>query len=145
MKNWIYLAAISAVLFGLGDFVVVYSEEKKMNVLTLYITYTIIIGLLNLAYLIFFKKDSLKQILSFNMNDWTIIALLCFFYLFAYMLHFVAIQSASNPGYANALVMFHVVVLTLMSYYYLDKPLNKYSVLGIGLMFIGGYFVTTNS
>jgi len=141
IPNWAKLAIASAILFGLGDFLVVYSEGKKMDVVTLYITYTIIIGLLNLLYLLLFKKDSVSQILSFRFNEWTIVAGLCLTYLFAYLLHFIAIQKASNPGYANALVMFHVAVLTILSYLFLAKPLGVTAVMGIVLIFIGGALV----
>jgi uncharacterized membrane protein len=145
IPNWALLAIISAILFGLGDFIVVYSEKKKMDVVTLYITYTIIIGLLNLIYLFFFKKESIPQIIAFSQKQWLLIAGLCVTYLFAYLLHFVAIQKASNPGYANALVMFHVVVLTGLSYMYLAKPLNSQAIIGIGLIFVGGAMVTMYS
>lgn len=144
-KDWVIMAIISAVFFGLGDFIVVFSEERKMNVITLYITYTILIGIVNLLFLILFKKDGIKDISNFGNIQWSIVIGLCFFYFLAYMLHFVAIQKASNPGYANALVMFHVIVLTAMSYIFLGKPINRYAMFGISLIFIGGYFVTMYS
>lgn len=145
LKDWVIMAIVSAVFFGIGDFLVVFSEERRMNVVTLYITYTILIGLLNLVYLLAFRKDSIKQIYDFDTSQWNIVFGLCFFYFLAYMLHFVAIQKASNPGYANALVMFHVIVLTMMSYYILSRPLNAMTVAGIGLIFAGGYLVTMYS
>lgn len=146
MKNlWIGLAAISAIAFGLGDFIVVYSESKKIDVVTLYILYTILIGLMNLAYVILFRRETLRKISSFDVSKWMIVVGLCVTYLIAYLLHFVAIQQATNPGYANALVMFHVVVLTLLSYWFLSKPLGTQSVIGIALMFIGGLFITLGS
>jgi len=145
MKDWVLMAIVSAIFFGLGDFIVVFSEDRRMNVITLYITYTIMIGFLNLLYLIVFKKDAIKDIYEFGYIQWSIVFGLCFFYFLAYMLHFVAIQKASNPGYANALVMFHVIVLTMLSYYILSKPLNSATITGIGLIFVGGYLVTLYS
>lgn len=136
------MAMISAIFFGIGDFIVVFSEQKKMDVITLYMTYTIVIGAINLLYLVLFKKESIKDIIAFNTIDWTIVAGLSFFYFLAYMLHFIAIQKATNPGYANALVMLHVIVLTMLSYFLLSKPLDYRAVFGIGVMFIGGYLVT---
>jgi drug/metabolite transporter (DMT)-like permease len=144
-KDWVMMAIVSAILFGIGDFIVVYSEDKRMNIITLYVTYTILIGLLNLIYLIVFRTDSIKDIYNFGIFQWNIVLGLCFFYFFAYMLHFFAIQKASNPGYANALVMFHVIVLTMLSYYFLSKPLNIMTMMGIGLIFVGGYLVTMYS
>lgn len=140
--NWVLLAIIAAVLFGLGDFIVVYSEVQKMDVITLYITYTILIGLINLIYLLFFRRSSFNQIRKFNSKEWLIVIGLCLMYFFAYMSHFVAIQQATNPGYANALVMFHVIVLTGLSYYFLAKPVNPKALFGVGLIFIGGWLVT---
>lgn len=145
LPNWIIFAVISAITFGIGDFIVVSSEEKRMNVVTLYITYTILIGLLNLGYLVFFQPAKVKEIFAFKKSEWTIVGALCLFYLIAYLLHFMAIQQASNPGYANALVMFHVAVLTLLSYWFLAKPLNTASVIGIILMFVGGVIITLSS
>jgi uncharacterized membrane protein len=143
VPGWAHIAMISAILFGLGDFIVVYSEKNKTDVVTLYITYTIVIGLLNLIYLLVFKKDSVPHIMNFNRNEWMIVAGLCVTYLFAYLLHFVAIQKATNPGYANALVMFHVVVLTLLSWWFLAKPISAQAVIGIGLIFVGCTLVIT--
>jgi drug/metabolite transporter (DMT)-like permease len=142
MKLWVLLAITSAILFGLGDFLVVYSEQQKMDVITLYVTYTIIIGLINLIYLIFFRKSMLSQVQKFTRNEWAIVAGLCVMYFLAYMLHFVAIQQASNPGYANALVMFHVIVLTALSYWFLSKPVNMKALIGVGFVFVGGWLIT---
>jgi drug/metabolite transporter (DMT)-like permease len=145
MYRWILLAAFSAIFFGLGDFIVVASENQKMDVVTLYITYTILIGLLNLIYLVLFRQWSIGAIKNFTTNQWLIVLGLCFFYFFAYMMHFIAIQEATNPGYANALIMFHLVLLTTLSWYFLNKPLNKLAGLGVAFMFFGGYFVTMYS
>lgn len=142
MYRWVLLAALSALFFGLGDFIVVTSENLKMDVVTLYMTYTILIGLLNLLYLVLFRNWSIQAIKEFSSKQWWIVFGLCFFYFFAYMMHFVAIQEATNPGYANALIMLHLVILTLLSWYYLSKPLNSMTVMGIILIFIGGFFVT---
>jgi uncharacterized membrane protein len=139
--NWVTLAALSAILFGLGDYIVVFSEQRKMDVITLYITYTVLIGLVNLIYLVFFHKNA-KDVLKFGSTEWAIVAGLCVCYFLAYMLHFVALQKAPNPGYANALVMFHVVILTALSVIYLKKPVNLPSVIGIALMFVGGWLLT---
>ena len=141
--NWIFLALFSALMFGLGDFFVVWSGDKKMDVITLYILYTIIIGIINLIYLIFFRSDSIPSIYKYTQTEWIIVALFCITYLLAYLLHFIAIQKAANPGYASALVMFHVLVLTGLSYWVLSKPLNKYTGLGI-ILTLGGAFLVTN-
>lgn len=142
MYRWVILAVLSAIFFGLGDFIVVMSENRNLDIMTLYITYTILIGLLNLLYLVLFKRKSITTIKEFSLNQWWIVLGLCFFYFFAYMMHFIAIQEATNPGYANALIMFHLVILTLLSWYYLSKPLNSMTVFGIILTLIGGFFVT---
>ena len=145
MKKWVLLAIAAAVLFGLGDFIVVYSEKQNMDVITLYVTYTILIGVINLIYLLGFHKNGVETIKKFDFSDWSVVGLLCVTYFFAYIMHFIAIQTATNPGYANALVMFHVVVLTGLSTLVLGKPLSKEALGGIALMFVGGYFVTTHS
>lgn len=143
-QDWVLMAMVSAIFFGIGDFLVVYSESKKMDVITLYVTYTILIGLLNVLYLLY-RKDAISDIYNFGKVQWSLVLGMCFFYFIAYMLHFVAIQRATNPGYANALVMFHVIVLTMLSYYLLSKPLNSKTMMGIGLIFVGGYLVTLYS
>ena len=144
LETWVYLAIAAAILFGLGDFIVVYSEKENMNIITLYALYTISIGILNLLYLTFVSKDAINTIKKFKFNDWSVVFALCLTYFFAYILHFIAIQTATNPGYANALVMFHVVVLTGLSTLLLDKPLSSRATIGIGIMFIGAYFVSVN-
>lgn len=141
METWAWLSIISAVLFGLGDYIVVFSEQSRMNIITLYATYTILIGLVSFIYLVWFRKNGVKDVLAFRGKEWMIVAGLSLMYFFAYILHFIAIQIATNPGYANALVMFHVLVLTMLSYFFLSKPLSMKSLAGILLMFIGAYYV----
>ncbi len=145
LSNWIYLSLLSALLFGLGDFTVVYSNKYKMDVVNLYIVYTIIVGLINLLFVLFRKPDVINAVKEFNQMEWIVVGIFCFTYLFAYLTHFIAIQKASNPGYASALVMFHVVVLTVLSYFFLNKPINSYTIFGMILTIIGALLVTTYS
>lgn len=145
MQNWVFLSLFAATTFGLGDFIVVLSEQKKMNVLTLYIAYNIVVGLLCLFYITAVQKGSLTEIVNFSYADWLIVAAFSFLYFFAYMSHFKALQEAPNPGYSNALIMFHVIILTLLSYFLLSKPLNWKTSVGIIITFIGAYIVIVNA
>ena len=143
--NWAALAAFSAITFGLGDFIVVLSEQKKMDVITLYAVYTIVVGIFSAIYLTMFRSGAIKQVLNFSSVEWLIVGTFSILYFVAYLSHFVAIQKAPNPGYANALIMFHVVILTLLAYYFLNKPLNSMTILGISVTFVGAYIVTQYS
>lgn len=140
--NWIFLSTFAAITFGLGDFIVVLSEEKKMDVFTLYMTYTVVVGVVSLLYMLIMDKESVTRVANFSGIEWGIVGAFSFLYFFAYMSHFKALQEAPNPGYSNALIMFHVVVLTLLSYYFLNKPLNWKTSVGIVITFIGAYIVT---
>jgi len=142
LHNWVFLSAFAAITFGLGDFIVVLSEQMKMDVFTLYMTYTIVVGFLSLLYMVTMQKDSVQQITNFSNIEWTIVSAFSILYFFAYMSHFKALQEAPNPGYSNALIMFHVAILTLLSYFFLSKPLNWKTVVGILITFIGAYIVT---
>lgn len=141
VQNWVFLSAFAAITFGLGDFIVVLSGEKKMDVFTLYMAYMILVGILSFLILTVIKNDAMDQIINFTKNEWYIVFAFSFLYFFAYMAHFRALQKAPNPGYSNALIMFHVVILTLFSYYFLKKPLNSLTVLGIIITLIGVYMV----
>jgi drug/metabolite transporter (DMT)-like permease len=143
--DWVFLSAFAAITFGLGDFIVVLSGEKRMDVFTLYMTYMILVGILSFLILMMVKNDSLTQIKNFTKNEWIIVLCFSFLYFVAYLSHFNALQKAPNPGYSNVLIMFHVVVLTLLSYYFLNKPLNLMAVLGILITFIGVYMVVFNA
>lgn len=139
---WVGLAILSAILFGLADFIVVLSERKSMDVISLYFTYSIIVGLVSLVFVLLFKKSVIEETIKYNRTQWSLVLGMCFLYFIAYILHFIALQKAPNPGYANALIMFHVIVLTLLSCYFLSKPINNLTIFGIAMMFVGGYFVT---
>jgi drug/metabolite transporter (DMT)-like permease len=145
LQNWIFLSGFAAITFGIGDFIVVLSEQKNMDVFTLYMTYNILVGLLSFVYLFVMERNSFDQIINFSNIEWLIVFAFSFFYFFAYMSHFRALQKAPNPGYSNTLIMFHVVVLTLLSYYFINKPLNWKTVVGILVTFIGAYIVTVNA
>lgn len=145
LDNWVFLSSFAAITFGLGDFIVVLSEEKKMDVFTLYMTYSIVVGILSLILMVAVEKNSINQIINFSKTEWGIVFAFSFLYFFAYMSHFKALQKAPNPGYSNTLIMFHVVILTLFSYVFLKKPLNWKTSVGIAITFIGAYIVTTNA
>jgi len=142
LTNWIFLSAFAAITFGLGDFIVVLSEQKKMDVFTLYMVYMVVVGIISFI-LLSMRKDSANQVKNFSYTEWSIVAAFSFLYFFAYMSHFMALQKAPNPGYSNALIMFHVVVLTSLAYMFLNKPLNWQTSVGILITFIGAYIVTT--
>ena len=143
-NNWIFLSAFAAITFGLGDFIVVLSEQKQMDVFTLYMTYSVVVGALSLGYILL-KKDTATQVINFSFNEWLIVGAFSALYFSAYMSHFMALQKAPNPGYSNALIMFHVVILTALSYLYLKKPLNWKTIVGMIITFVGAYIVTKNA
>lgn len=141
MKSWIWLAAISAVLFGVGDFFVV-QTEKSADVLGVFAAYSVLIGVAGVVLLA--TRPKLLAQLRKNVGFSTI-ALIAALHFVAYLMHFIAIQGASNPGYANALVMFHVAVLAVLSWWLLKKPLNAKGVAGIALMFVGASVIVRYS
>ena len=141
-NNWVFLSAFAAITFGIGDFIVVLSEQKNMDVFTLYMAYNIIVGMFCLLYMLLLHENSVNDIIGFNNNEWIIVLLFSTFYFVAYMSHFKALQEAPNPGYSNSLIMFHVVILTLLSYYFLMKPLNMMTIFGMLVTFVGAYIVT---
>lgn len=139
--SWVFAATLSAILFGIGDFFVVRTEQKA-DVLTVFAAYSFLIGLGSLMVLIN-QKGSVQSLLS-NVGLGTL-ALIAVLHFFAYLFHFYAIQQATNPGYANALVMFHVVVLAGLSWWFLGKPLSAIGVFGVLLMFAGAYVIVKES
>lgn len=135
--SWPALAAIAGLLFGVGDFLVV-KTEKKASALSVFAAYSVAIGAASAMILMNQPKET--QNITANVG-WGMIMIIAALHFVAYLTHFMSIQRASNPGYANAIVMFHVVVLALLSWKYLAKPLTPKGVLGIALMFIGASIV----
>lgn len=140
--NWITLSVLSAVTFALGDLVVVKSSIEHIGVTVMFIIYTILVGIINFIYLFYNYSTYQNHINSLTYNQWSLIILMSIFYIIAYLSHFMGLQKAPNPGYSNALVMFHVAILTLLSYFLYNKPLNRYGIIGILLMMIGGYMIS---
>ena len=145
LENWIFLSIFAAITFGLGDFIVVLSEKRKMDTFLLYIMYTIVVGIFSMLFVLGNKNTLMPQIKNFDSYHWGVIFLFSIFYFAAYMTHFKALRIAPNPGYSNALIMFHVIILTLMSYFYLNKPLNIRTVIGIIITMIGSYIIIVNA
>lgn len=140
--NWIIIALISAITFALGDAVVVKSGlENGDGGIPLFIAYTILMGGLCLVYLLVYP-EKIEEIYKYRFQSILVITLL---FLVAYYCHYLSLTTSPNPGYANALVMFHVAILSLIGYFYLGKPLNKKTISGIILMFIGAYLVVVYS
>jgi len=140
MSSWVLASALAAVLFGLGDFLVVKTEQQATS-LAVFLAYSIIIGL-GSALILSFRKDKTK-LLGKLVNDVglkTLFSIAALHFL-AYNLHFYAIQKAKNPGYANALVMFHVAVLALLSWWFLGRPLSFGGVIGVVTMFVGAFII----
>lgn len=137
MKNWIYLASLSALLFGIGDFLVV-TQERNVSVIALFAGYSAVIGILGSLLLSFIPDVDLKKLYNIDPKIFILISVLHFI---AYLAHFGAIQQAKNPGYANSLVMFHVIVLALLSYWLLNKELTIEGIFGMLLMFAGAFII----
>ena len=144
MSAWIINAVISAITFAIGDFLVVRTQLENKGIIPLFLAYTLIMGVL-VSISLYVYPDYYQAIRQYGTNHWKMILAISVIFLVAYYTHFRALTLAPNPGYANALVMFHVALLSLLSYYFLDKPLNRQTVLGIILMFIGAYLVVTYS
>jgi drug/metabolite transporter (DMT)-like permease len=140
MINWIASAAISALTFAIGDFLVVKSQVEHLGAIPLFLSYTVLMGVIGAAIL-FLSRDYYETVAGFDSHHWIVILGVAVLFLVAYYTHFLALGQAPNPGYANALVMFHVALLSAISYFALGKPLNRETVFGIALMFAGSYFV----
>lgn len=143
--NWILLSGLAALSFGVGDFVAVFTGHRDINIILLFTVYCVIIGVVNAIYLLFFRTDAMQQITNFDSTEWFLIIAFSGLYYFAYITHFVALNTAPNAGLANALVMFHVVILTLLAYFVLMQSLNWQTVLGIIITFIGAALITVYS
>jgi drug/metabolite transporter (DMT)-like permease len=145
IPTWIILSGLAAITFGLGDFIVVLSGKKIMDIVLMYIVYCIIIGILNLIYLMGIRTNGINDILKFGYIEWIAILLFSGLYFIAYLTHFMALTRAPNAGLANALVMFHVVILTFLAYVVLNQPLNWQTLVGIIITFIGATIITLYS
>ena len=144
-QRWIANALTSAFFFAFGDFMTVKSQtERSFGAMPVFVSYTILMGIIALT-LVYHNKDFYQALTNYNRNDWIVIIVLSVVFMIAYYTHFVAISEAPNPGYANTLVMFHVILLSVLSYFFLDKPLTKWALIGIILVFIGTYIVLTES
>jgi EamA-like transporter family len=145
LDNWIFLSVFAAIIFALGDFVVV-GANGYMDIKILYVAFIICTGLVSLIYILMHHKDLFGKLRSeMSYKHWALMLGFCFIYFFGYLSHLQAIQIAPNPGYSNALVMLHIAILTVLSYMYLGKPVNSKAIYGIGIMFIGAYTLIMNS
>lgn len=145
ISNWITLSVLSAITFAFGDLVVVKSSIEHIGVTVMFIMYTIVVGIINFLYILYNYSTYQNHIYSLTFNQWSLILLMSLFYIIAYLSHFMGLQIAPNPGYSNALVMFHVAILTILSYLLYNKPLNLYGIIGIVFMMIGGYMISVYS
>ena len=140
--NWVIIALISAISFALGDATVVKAGlENGNNSIPLFVSYTALMGIFCLIYMLFYP-EILEAVYGYKFQSILTITIL---FTVAYYFHYLSLNMASNPGYANALVMFHVAILSLISYFYFNKPLNRKTIMGIVLMFIGAYFIVVYS
>jgi len=138
-NNWIIMALLSSIAFGLGDFLVVkLTSESNLSDHSIFLFYTLVLGLLVVFYFVFSGRtnDYLKM-LTDNTNNIYSLIIISFSMLLAYYFHYRALISAPNPGYANSLIVFHVIVLTLLSHLFLGKSLNIMAFLGIILTILG--------
>lgn len=143
MKSWILFALISAITFALGDLMVVYISHNIDTVL-LFIVYTILMGLVCFVYLLY-NVAYLQNIQQFSQYQWIILSIITLLFIFAYLSHYKALTLAPNPGYANSLITLHVILLSVLSYYLLDKPINLYTMIGIIMMLSGGVLINIYS
>ena len=140
MSSWIEHSVASAVSFALGDFIVVKNQIEGSDPVSLFLCYTLLMGVF-VSMLLYLNKDYNTQIKRFSLQDWRQIVVISIIFLVAYYTHYKALLLAPNPGYANSLVMFHVALLAMLSYLFLGRPLNTKTTIGIGLMFVGSFMI----
>lgn len=119
--------------------------ENKSDALPIFLTYSIIIGIASLVIVLARKDLAAKVSKLFDQVGLKTLLAIAALHFLAYVFHFHAIQKAINPGYANALIMFHVAVLTLLSWKFLNKPLSTRGVLGIAIMFVGAFVIVRST
>ena len=143
MENWIIYAIISAITFALGDLSIVFSsinqQANQSNII--FVIYTALMGICSILYIIFSQEYS-QYIISMTPMIWRNMLIITALFIIAYFTHYKAITQALNPGYANAIIMFHVAILTLLSYYYLEKPIDLKIIGGVILMLIGAIIIS---
>lgn len=144
MPRWAMLSLISAISFALGDFLVVkVTNQGVIGEQGVFAAYMILCAVAITIYLWWSKNISLDYLRSLsNSQTLTNLSVISVLMLVAYYSHYLALTGAPNPGYANSLIVLHVIFLSILSYYFLDKPLDRARVLGILLTITGAIIVT---
>lgn len=143
MPRWVMLSLISAISFALGDFLVVkVTSQGVIGEQGVFAVYMILCAIAITIYLCWSNNISVELFYGLsNTQTPTYLLVISALMLVAYYSHYLALTGAPNPGYANSLIVLHVIFLSMLSYYFLDKPLDRLRVFGILLTITGAIIV----
>lgn len=137
MEEWAKLALIAAIFIAIRD-IISYDVIKRLNYID-YLFYANIIVSIGLIIYITFNDVKINKVKT---NDLLIILIrIGIVYIITEPSMFYSIKTASNPGYAKAIINLNTVFVLLLSIVFLNIECSLEKVLGILIVTYGSYLV----
>ena len=131
VKLGIMSIIVSTIFITLYKYLSIYTQWKPLvlNMLIFMSMISILIIITNRKYsFIDIRKDNHFLILLMSIN-------ITLFIYFAYR----SVSISPNPGYVSLIFATSTIPILLISYYFFDGHINRYSILGIIIVLIGLY------
>lgn len=137
MESWIIYSFL-VTLFTSG-IVTIYKIFTKYNydILILISISFVLLGLSGLTYLLYSKKEFLK---FYKQYDYKIVTLILLYVLLTILIKFniqKAIKLSPSIGLCHLIINMNVIFTLFIGYFFFDQTINKTTILGIMVTFIG--------
>lgn len=138
--TWYMKCLLSVVLFVIGTLCLKACMSRGLSSITCTLVLGVIYGILAISWL-FYDKKHMKTLSSIDRITCGLLIGFAIMYFVASMIYFTAINEASNPGYARALMSFEVIGLVVLSSLFLRSKVEMIKVVGTMLVIVGSVLV----
>ena len=136
MDKWILYSLISVVSISIMTLLFKHLLNTGLNPEIINFYFFLISTIAFLGFL--FTKSSNFQVPSSSIPVFIILGLLALSYNYFDLL---AIKSAPNPGYVEAILTLKIVIVTFLSFWLFSSELNTTKLIGVGLCVLGGFLL----
>jgi uncharacterized membrane protein len=100
----------------------------------------VVYGVLAVSWL-YYDKKHIEKLFSTDKITWGLLLGFAVMYFVASMIYFTAVNEASNPGYARALMSLEVIGLVVLSSLFLRSKVDFMKMIGVVLVISGSVLV----
>ena len=141
--DWIYYGLGAAVLVSISDL----CRKYLVNTISPHLTVLLPLAISGMiAFIYLMREDFNLEIKKLNKKDYCILLVIGTLIPLGHYLITKSIQTVHNPGYAKTIISLNVLISLFASLFlFTTAKINKHTAVGIFLIMIGTYLISTKT